>query len=479
MRTFAQNQNQSQKQVSSSFARSNTTILGTNYHASPLLHLQRTIGNQTVLRMLQTHAENLNAGLPSTASPRFGHDFSRIPIHPPPAAGAIQTKLAINQPGDIYEQEADRVSEQVMRIPEPQQQCACGGGYPRCQTEQLDHEHEGLQTKHINASDSERLQAPPIVHEVLQSSGDPLDQATREFFEPRFGYDFSHVRVHTDARAAKSSQSVHALAYTVGNNIVFNMGQYLPHVDSGKLLLAHELTHIVQQGESAAISPAVARQPGDAGAGSEKEEDTETTDTEAEKKAEVEKVNKLSNLGVPAPSAGTCDPIGLTRKKFLEAAALLDPSSNYGMALGKAVPPPLGLTILQGHPGLPGIFLEPGSKRSVVVSTTGASLPPIYSIYIKGSFIESTYHANDKDVEGCPNITNDLPVHWESTPDGEKAISEAEKEHCDDYRAIGQVMQHYADLINSKLAGKKFSSKEAAAKPLDKFRTKYEIPSNE
>src|SRR4030095_231737 len=103
MRTFAQKQNQPQKPVSSNLARSHTAIPGLHHRADTILHLQHAIGNQAVQRMLQTYGEELEAGLTGTASPRFGHDFSRIPIHPP-AAGAIQTKLTINKPGDEYEQ---------------------------------------------------------------------------------------------------------------------------------------------------------------------------------------------------------------------------------------------------------------------------------------------------------------------------------------------------------------------------------------
>ena len=78
-------------------------------------------------------------------------------------------------------------------------------------------------------------------------NGVPLPHETRDFFEPRFGYDFSNVKIHTDAVAAKSARSINALAYTSGNNIVFNQNQYSPETDSGKKLLAHELTHVVQQ----------------------------------------------------------------------------------------------------------------------------------------------------------------------------------------------------------------------------------------
>jgi hypothetical protein len=88
---------------------------------------------------------------------------------------------------------------------------------------------------------------PPIVHEVLRSPGQPLDSSTRAFMEPRFGHDFSQVRVHTDIQAAESTREVHALAYTVGRNIVFGLGQYVPATHAGKRLLAHELTHSVQQ----------------------------------------------------------------------------------------------------------------------------------------------------------------------------------------------------------------------------------------
>jgi hypothetical protein len=88
---------------------------------------------------------------------------------------------------------------------------------------------------------------PSIVHEVLRSPGQPLDAAARAFFEPRFGHDFSQVRVHADGRAAESARAVNAFAYTVGRDVVFGAGQYGPHTHHGKRLLAHELTHVVQQ----------------------------------------------------------------------------------------------------------------------------------------------------------------------------------------------------------------------------------------
>ena len=91
-------------------------------------------------------------------------------------------------------------------------------------------------------------EVPPIVHEVLHSPGQPLDSATRAFMEPRFGHDFSQVRVHTDAKAAQSALAVNALAYALGRDVVFGVGQYAPRTRTGQRLLAHELTHVVQQG---------------------------------------------------------------------------------------------------------------------------------------------------------------------------------------------------------------------------------------
>ncbi|HLM55850.1 MAG TPA: DUF4157 domain-containing protein [Pyrinomonadaceae bacterium] len=85
------------------------------------------------------------------------------------------------------------------------------------------------------------------MHEALNSSGQPLDAQTRSFMESRFGHDFSRVRVHTDARAAESARSVNALAYTVGHDVVFAEGSYAPQTGEGRRLLAHELTHVVQQ----------------------------------------------------------------------------------------------------------------------------------------------------------------------------------------------------------------------------------------
>ena len=118
-----------------------------------------------------------------------------------------------------------------------------------------------LMRKSPNESLAAPATVPLIVDEVLRSSGEPLEAGTRRFFEERFGYDFGVVRVHRDARAAESARSVHAQAYTVGHDIVFDSGGFAPQTKTGSRLLAHELTHVVQQNATpSALQRAV--QPG-------------------------------------------------------------------------------------------------------------------------------------------------------------------------------------------------------------------------
>jgi hypothetical protein len=153
----------------------------------------------------------------------------------------LQAKLRINETGDAFEREADRVAEQIMRIPD----------------REVDKPDSVLGTslvqRRVMGGDAEGFEAPPVVHDVLNSPGQPLDLATRTFFEPRFGHDFSRVRVHAGERAEQSARGVNAHAYTVGSNIVFGAGGFAPETREGRRLLAHELTHVVQQSSSGAV----------------------------------------------------------------------------------------------------------------------------------------------------------------------------------------------------------------------------------
>lgn len=151
------------------------------------------------------------------------------------------TKLHISEPGDQYEREAESVADQVLRLPES-----------TLQTEPSKTSALPLVQRNVSRHDEGLGAIPSLVQDVLSSSGQPLDTTTRAFFEPRFRHDFSHVRVHSDAKAAESAEAVNAQAYTVGDNIVFAKGQYELEQPRGKELLAHELTHVMQQGSMGA-----------------------------------------------------------------------------------------------------------------------------------------------------------------------------------------------------------------------------------
>ena len=158
----------------------------------------------------------------------------------------LQTKLAVNQPGDRFEQEADRMADFVVS---GRRRTAVVRNQSLGSLEQKD----SLRVKKGPNKSSGGITPPPIVHEVLENSGQPLDSPTRSFMERRFGHDFGNVRVHLDARAADSARFVNALAYTVGSDIVFRAGAFAPDESSGRRLLAHELTHVVQQSDAGTV----------------------------------------------------------------------------------------------------------------------------------------------------------------------------------------------------------------------------------
>lgn len=193
----------------------------------------------------------------------------------------LQRKPAVSEPGDLLEREADRVAEQVVSAPAAggpalrgvfpsaqagaaiQRACSCGGACAECREEE-----KPLVQRKASAESATchgETGAPPIVEEVLRSPGRPLDAATRAFMEPRFGRDFSYVRVHTDMRAAQSAVALNALAYTSGWDIAFAPGQFQTGDTRGRQLLAHELTHVVQQTSAA---PSLGSRPGGQAGGS-------------------------------------------------------------------------------------------------------------------------------------------------------------------------------------------------------------------
>jgi hypothetical protein len=197
------------------------------------------------------------------AKPSLSWEFSKVPLFPleradrpepspllvaTPLPGAVQAKLVVGKVNDPLEHEADRIADQVMRMPDPRAEASpapiqVSRACALCETDELRSEKSASWSK---------------VSDALTEPGQPLGAATRDFFEPRYQHDFSDVRVHTDARAAASASAVNALAYTVGRHIVFGAGQYAPSTPAGLILTAHELTHVVQQAGGA---HALQRQP--------------------------------------------------------------------------------------------------------------------------------------------------------------------------------------------------------------------------
>ena len=160
----------------------------------------------------------------------------------------IQAKLAVNTPGDVFEQEADRVADQVLSAPV----APVVGALPCIQRF----------SGRSDQSEGKWWTAPASVDRVLASSGKPLEPALRHDMEQRFGHDFSRVRVHTGGAAEQSAREVNALAYTVGQDVVFGLGQYAPQSDTGRRLMAHELAHVMQQSHSIRLQPQLTmRQP--------------------------------------------------------------------------------------------------------------------------------------------------------------------------------------------------------------------------
>lgn len=247
--------------------RTSPTSPSDHFPSQPLADLHRTYGNQAILRTLRR----------PTITPDPGHPVQRLcnqcqaeldEDRKPPSALGIQAKLTIGQPGDRYEQEADRVADQVMGLPDspapgqqaisslPQRPQPLQRLCPTCEDElqrqafdeeEKKEEEEPLQPK--AATPGPMPPTPRLERQIqsLQGRGQPLPAATRRFFEARFGYDFGQVRVHADTQAAETARAVRSQAFTKGNHIVFGAGHYAPNSIPGRRLLAHELTHTIQQ----------------------------------------------------------------------------------------------------------------------------------------------------------------------------------------------------------------------------------------
>jgi len=184
----------------------------------------------------------------------------RRPLGPMPSAlptdqhhvsAITQPKLRVSQPGDAQEREADAVADRVTGSSESTSINEHSSDINRSCADCDEEKEEQVQAK---AEDNQSHQSvnKPLAQRIQQRSslGQPMPKAQRAFFEPRFGRDFSGVRLHTDSEAQQLSRQINARAFTFGQNIFFNQGEFRPEASEGQHLLAHELTHTLQQSEN-------------------------------------------------------------------------------------------------------------------------------------------------------------------------------------------------------------------------------------
>ena len=242
-----------------------------------------------------------------------------------------------------------------------QRKCACGGNASSGdQCEECKKKEASIQRS--SAGQAAPAAIPSVVHDVLRSSGEPLDAATRTLMEPRFGHDFSRIRIHTDAQAAESARAVNALAYTVGEDVVFGRGQYRPGSRDGQQLIAHELTHTIQQ--VAGTSP------------------RESGRSERRLESEAEAVSRAAVEGGDV-RVGSSSPVSLSRQTAPSTAPAAgpaatpttvtgtDPNTIDGFVTGRAEISPANMAKLQVIAARIQVSLKehPGSKVLVVGHT--------------------------------------------------------------------------------------------------------------
>lgn len=185
----------------------------------------------------------------------------------------IQTKLEVSQPGDAHEREADAMADRVIGMGTSAIPISSGAAQISRKCSACEEEVKTVQRKAEEAAQVSDA-AQPAAEAVVQSGGNALDTNTHAFMTSRFGTDFSDVRIHTGEEAARSAKALGAKAFTVGSDIVFGAGQYDPQGAAGQHLLAHELTHVIQQrGGALSIQREVDEEGDESGAETGEEED--------------------------------------------------------------------------------------------------------------------------------------------------------------------------------------------------------------
>jgi Domain of unknown function (DUF4157) len=303
-------------------------------------------------------------------------------------ANVVQRHLAVSQPHDPYEQEADQVAEEVMRMPEPNGK-PVKFSPPTIQRKCTDCEEEEVQRQSCtNCEEEEQVQrqaeqpeeeenqqeqflqgkgeSGPIGPtgeisqtqsaeiESLKTGGDSLPAPSLNFFGQRFEHDFSSVRVHADDRAAQSAHALRALAYTTGEHIVFGAGQYSPETQSGQRLLAHELTHVIQQNGGQEIRrQEEGEQTTPAETPSTPEETPEDTSgiIGPDIQQAPEGLSIRTSIGGPAPESGEAEPAGPEEEAMVSRLPTSDSDANADpeqQAISES-PYPTGMSSEQLH----------------------------------------------------------------------------------------------------------------------------------
>lgn len=237
MRTLAQKPKGIQQTTSAKSRMPSRLLLGQSRNVHPILHLQRTIGNQAIQRLLKTNPDSLeNSPNNTSATSHSGFDFIRIPVHsrtpngtPFDANARAHYRLG---PGTNLADIRIHTDEHAAASAEALAAEAYAKGSDRYDNE-----------LHRDAAGPGPVVAPAIVQEVLRGPSRPMPADVRRDMETLLGHDFADVRVHTDERAGTSAEAVAAHAYTVGRHIVFSPGRFDPGSAQGRKLLAHELTH--------------------------------------------------------------------------------------------------------------------------------------------------------------------------------------------------------------------------------------------
>lgn len=230
MRISAYKQKPAAQTKSSSSAKPSRLHLGQSRKVRSILRFQRAIANQAV-QGLPSSSKERGPRPAFTAPSHFVYDFSKVPVF---RASPMQVKseMKISALGDTYEKEADRVADQVTRIPETTSRDSRASSISFSKNPVRKEKRDYLfPARSMEDPGGQKILNP--VEDVLLSPGQPLDSATRSFFESRFGHGFNHVRVHTGTKAEKSARTLNASAYTTGPDVIFGPGQYRPDTEAG------------------------------------------------------------------------------------------------------------------------------------------------------------------------------------------------------------------------------------------------------